>query len=109
MKIQTGELSRVTGKGTHTTTTTSLYSLADGGFLMDSPGVWEYGLWKLDNADIAHGFVEFRPFLTQCRFNDCLHASEPSCGVKTALQENHILQWRYEAYLRLLDQNQQGF
>lgn len=106
LEIQVGELSRATGKGTHTTTATTLYSLPGGGHLMDSPGVWEYGLWKLDDADIAPGFVEFRPFLGHCRFNDCLHASEPSCAVKAAVDQGEIMSWRYDSYLRLLEQNQ---
>ena len=50
LDIQTGALSRVTGKGTHTTTTTIMYSLPGGGSLLDSPGVWEYGLWQIDQA-----------------------------------------------------------
>ena len=109
LDLQVGELSRVTGKGTHTTTTTTLYSLPEGGYLMDSPGVWEYGLWKLENINIAAGFVEFGPYLGSCRFNDCLHNSEPGCGVKTALEEGVILDWRYRSYLRLLEQNIQTF
>jgi len=109
LDIQVGALSRVTGKGTHTTTTTILYSLPDGGFLMDSPGVWEYGLWKLENPSISAGFVEFGPFLAACRFNDCLHSSEPVCGVKAAVESGAIFAWRYRAYLRLLEQNKQAF
>ena len=108
LEIQVGALSKVTGKGTHTTTTTMLYSLPGGGFLMDSPGVWEYGLWKLDNPAIAAGFVEFHPFLAACRFNNCLHSSEPVCDVKAAVDDGAILAWRYRSYLRLLEQNIQA-
>ena len=82
-----------------------LYLLPSGGFLMDSPGVWEYGLWKLENPAIAAGFIEFNPFLSDCRFNDCLHSSEPLCGVKAAVENGAILAWRYRSYLRLLEQN----
>jgi ribosome biogenesis GTPase len=109
LDIQTGALSRVTGKGTHTTTTTTLYSIPDGGYLMDSPGVWEYGLWKLDDREISDGFLEFAAFTDSCRFNDCRHASEPHCGVKQALEAGEILDWRYRSYLRLLEQNNQSF
>jgi ribosome biogenesis GTPase len=105
LDIQVGELSRATGKGTHTTTTTILYDLPGGGHLMDSPGVWEYGLWRLEPAAIASGFVEFRPFRGQCRFNDCRHNSEPDCAVKQAVQDGRISGWRHAAYLRLLEQN----
>jgi ribosome biogenesis GTPase len=105
LEIQTGELSRVTGKGTHTTTTTILYDLPDGGCLLDSPGVWEYGLWKLEAGQLTAGFTEFRPYLQECRFNDCLHRSEPGCAVKQAVREQAISEWRYASYLRLLEQN----
>jgi len=105
LHIQVGDLSRATGKGTHTTTSTKLYQFTDGGFLIDSPGVWEYGIWKLENDELAAGFKEFKPFLGQCRFNNCVHASEPDCAIKQAVADGHILDWRYQSYLRLLKQN----
>ena len=105
IQIQTGELSNATGKGVHTTTSTMLYQLNDGGCLIDSPGVWEYGIWKLENHELAAGFREFETFLGQCRFNNCLHASEPDCAIKAAVAEGSIRDWRYQSYLRLLKQN----
>jgi ribosome biogenesis GTPase len=105
MQIQTGELSTSTGKGTHTTTSTILYQLTDGGYLIDSPGVWEYGIWKLDNNELAAGFLEFDPWLGQCRFNNCVHATEPDCAIKKAVTDGQIREWRYQSYLRLLEQN----
>ncbi len=106
LEIQTGALSDATGKGTHTTTTTIMYQFTGGGFLIDSPGVWEYGIWKLEQDELAAGFVEFKPWLGQCRFNNCLHASEPDCAIKQAVTDGHIRQWRFDAYLRLLEQNE---
>ena len=105
LDIQTGALSTATGKGTHTTTSTMLYQFTDGGFLIDSPGVWEYGIWKLSNGELEAGFIEFKPWLGQCRFNDCVHASEPDCAIKQAVADGHIQNWRYQSYLRLLEQN----
>jgi len=105
LKIQTGELSNATGKGTHTTTSTILYQLTDGGYLIDSPGVWEYGIWKLENQELSAGFIEFEPWLGQCRFNNCLHASEPACAIKQAVADGKVRDWRYQSYLRLLEQN----
>ena len=105
LDIQVGDLSKITGKGTHTTTTTTLYSLPGGGQLIDSPGVWEYGLWELADADIALGFPEFSEFFGQCKFNNCLHSSEPGCAVKSATNDGRIKDWRYQSYLRLLEQN----
>ena len=105
LDIQTGALSRVTGKGTHTTTTTMLYQLPGGGRLMDSPGVWEYGLWKLDDAALAGGFPEFGAYAGQCRFNNCRHLSEPGCAIKAAAESGDIRSWRYQSYQRLMEQN----
>jgi len=106
INIQTGALSHATGKGTHTTTSTTLYEFTGGGYLIDSPGVWEYGIWKLDPFELASGFIEFQPYLGECRFNNCAHASEPDCAIKAAVADGHILQWRYESYLRLRTQTQ---
>lgn len=105
LHIQTGSLSNATGKGVHTTTSTILYQLSGGGCLIDSPGVWEYGIWKLANDEIAAGYIEFKTWLGQCRFNDCLHASEPGCAIKQAVSDGLILDWRFQSYLRLLEQN----
>ena len=105
LDIQTGALSTSTGKGTHTTTSTMVYQFTGGGYLIDSPGVWEYGIWKLESDELAQGFIEFKAWLGQCRFNNCAHASEPDCAIKQAVAEGHILEWRYQSYLRLLEQN----
>ena len=104
LSLQTNALSRVTGKGTHTTTTTVMYALPCGGRLIDSPGVWEYGLWAMTAQELAEGFVEFRPLHGCCRFNDCRHAGEPGCAIRTAVEQGEILAWRYQSYLRLLEQ-----
>ena len=107
LELQTGALSRVTGKGTHTTTTTIMYRLPCGGRLVDSPGVWEYGLWRMEQRELADGFTEFLPLIAECRFNDCSHRSEPGCAVREAVESGLLRRWRYDAYLRLLEQNGQ--
>jgi ribosome biogenesis GTPase len=104
LELQTGALSRVTGKGTHTTTTTIMYTLPCSGKLIDSPGVWEFGLWEMDVSELESGFREFAAFTPACRFNDCRHSGEPGCGVAAAANAGEILEWRYAAYLRLLEQ-----
>jgi ribosome biogenesis GTPase len=104
LRLQVGALSRVTGKGTHTTTTTIMYTLPCGGRLIDSPGVWEYGLWTMAQTELAAGFREFRPFLGHCRFRDCRHDGEPGCAVHAAVAAGAIREWRYQSYRRLLEQ-----
>lgn len=105
LDLQTGALSRVTGKGVHTTTTTIMYRLPSGGRLIDSPGVWEYGLWEMDSGELERGFREFGPFLGLCRFRNCRHAGEPGCAVAGAVEKGKILPWRYASYRRLLTQS----
>jgi len=105
LEIQTGALSRATGKGRHTTTSTMMYFLpqesGEGGHLIDSPGVWEYGLWELGPRELESGFIEFRPWLGQCRFNDCAHDSEPGCAIKSAVESGEVRAWRHGSYRRL--------
>jgi ribosome biogenesis GTPase / thiamine phosphate phosphatase len=104
LDLQIGALSRVTGKGTHTTTTTMMYTLPCGGRLIDSPGVWEYGLWAMSQRELAEGFREFAAFEDRCRFNDCRHVGEPGCAIRAAVDAGRIREWRYHSYLRLLEQ-----
>lgn len=103
--LQTNLLSRSTGKGKHTTTTTIMYSVPQGGRLIDSPGVWEYGLWAVSADELAGGFAEFAPFQGKCRFNNCRHDGEPACAVAEAVKSGKVLDWRYQSYLRLLKQS----
>jgi len=105
LALQTGALSRATGKGTHTTTSTVMYKLPCGGRLIDSPGVWEYGLWQMEQRELVAGFIEFEPFEGLCRFNDCHHAGEPGCAVQAAVDENRIRAWRLASYRRLLKES----
>jgi len=105
LDLQTGALSRVTGKGVHTTTTTIMYSLPSGAKLIDSPGVWEYGLWEMSAAELENGFREFAPYPAHCKFRNCRHAGEPGCAVADAVANGKIPAWRYASYRRLLTQS----
>ena len=100
--IATGRLSAASGLGKHTTTSTTLYHLSHGGNLIDSPGVRDFHLGKVEGMDLSNGFREFQPWLEQCRFNDCRHLSEPGCAVSAAVAAGSILERRMESYRRLL-------
>jgi ribosome biogenesis GTPase len=102
LQAQTGALSTVTGKGTHTTTSARLHHLPDRGWLIDTPGVWEYGLWSMSPAELVRGFPEFLAYRDRCRFRDCSHRQEPGCAVRAAAEAGELPQCRYEAWLRLL-------
>jgi ribosome biogenesis GTPase / thiamine phosphate phosphatase len=79
-----GELSHGEVKGRHTTTSARLFHLPQGGNLIDSPGIREFGLWHVEPDALLNSFVEFRPFLTGCRFRDCAHEKEPGCQLLQA-------------------------
>lgn len=100
--IRIGNLSRASGQGRHTTTSTMLYHLPTGGDLIDSPGVREFALYEKDPALLAEGFVEFRPLLGRCRFRDCRHEVEPGCALREAVAQGKIDARRLASYLALV-------
>lgn len=104
---RTGDLSRVTGQGRHTTTVATLHHLASGGDLIDSPGVREFQLNLTEPREIAWGFREFRPLLGQCRFNDCKHGDEPDCAIQNAVATGDIHVRRLTNYLRIVNDTAQ--
>lgn len=101
-ELQVGSLSKVTGQGRHTTTATRLYHLRNGGYIIDSPGVREFGLWNIEAEKIMHCFREFADYLGTCKFSNCLHRNEPNCAIKKAVEEGLIQEQRYQAYLKVL-------
>jgi len=96
-----GEVSRH-GLGRQTTTTARLYRLSDG-FLIDSPGVNEFGLGAITPAELVGGFRELREIAAACRFTDCTHLAEPDCCVKAAVEEGRIAPSRYASYKSLAE------
>jgi ribosome biogenesis GTPase len=102
LDIRTGALSEATGPGRHTTTVTMLYHLPDGGDLIDSPGVRDFGLCTVPVDELARGFREFRAYLGQCRFHNCRHVSEPGCAIQDAARNGVINERRLENYRELV-------
>ena len=103
LELRTGEVHGATGKGMHTTTTVSLLRLPWGGYLVDTPGIREFGLWRMEFADLGIWFREIAERTDACRFNDCVHESEPGCAVKAGVEAGAIARWRYESYLSILE------
>ena len=96
-------VSQATHKGRHTTSALAMFDLQGGGQVIDTPGMREFGVWGVAPEELALGFVEMRPYLGACRFgSDCLHASEPGCAVKAAVDAGGVSPQRYESYCRLL-------
>lgn len=103
LEIQIGRLSHATGLGRHTTSTTSLYQLPEGGELIDSPGVRSFRLVRLERSQLEQGFREFRPYLRHCRFGDCAHQQEPDCALRGAVAAGAIDPRRLENFLHMAD------
>jgi ribosome biogenesis GTPase len=103
VNTRVGNLSELTQKGTHTTTTAHLFHFPLGGQLIDSPGIREFGLWQLNRDQLLNGFVEFRPLLGHCRFRNCKHDQEPGCAIQEALKTGEISQARMSSFLHILN------
>ncbi len=98
-----GALSEKSGQGRHTTSTAVLFTLPDGGELIDSPGVRDYAPFIEDARTVASGFREFSDKIPRCRFQDCHHLAEPDCAVKAAVEQEEISVRRYASYERLYE------
>jgi ribosome biogenesis GTPase len=101
-KSRTQEISAVLDSGKHTTTSARLYHLDGTSSLIDSPGLQEFGLNHLTSDEMEHAFIEFRPYLGKCRFNNCRHHKEPDCAILNAVRDGKISQIRLESYQKLL-------
>lgn len=103
LTLRTQEISASVNKGRHTTVGSKLIPLPEGGgYLVDTPGLREVGMWGLPAASLDQCFPEFRPFLGECRFQDCKHDVEPGCALKDAVARGAIDAGRYESYVKLL-------
>lgn len=102
-----GELSAGSGEGRHTTVSSVMLDIRDGGVVIDSPGVRDYAPAIQDAESIARGFREISETSQQCRFANCRHLREPGCAVKAALDDGSISPRRYESYKRLMTLSRQ--
>lgn len=113
MHLRTGEVSDKSGEGRHTTTHVSLLRLPFGGYVVDTPGIREFGLWNVKDDELQLWYPDYVALQSQCRFAPCTHTHEPGCAVKAGLEDGSIDVGRYERYRRLrnqlreLNQNQQ--
>lgn len=105
-EIKTGEVSEASDKGQHTTTFAEMHTLPFGGYLIDTPGIRELGIFDIRPEELGHYFVEMRAMLNQCRFNNCRHVNEPGCAVIKAVEEGDIDVSRYESYLSIFHGNE---
>lgn len=102
LRLRTGELSAKVGRGKNTTVSAVMIPLAAGGFLVDTPGFSDVGLWAIDPKELASCFPEFRPHIGECRYADCRHLTEPGCRIAAAVLAGEIAADRLESYRVLL-------
>ena len=104
LDLRTAEISDSVNKGRHTTVGAVLHPLPGGGFVADTPGLREVGLWGIDAREIAQCFPEFRPLIHDCRFADCTHTVEPECAIKEAIRRGEVGRGRYDSYVKLREE-----
>jgi ribosome biogenesis GTPase len=104
--LRVGEISESVNKGRHTTVGAQMLALPDeeDGYVIDTPGLREVGLWSLPSHDLDRCFPEMRARRDECRFGDCRHVAEPDCAVRAAVDRGEITAERYDSYRRLLDE-----
>ncbi len=102
-QLRTQEVSDWSGKGQHTTTFAEMFDLPQGGKIIDTPGVKEFGLIDFEKEELSQYFPEMRAVMNNCKFNNCLHRNEPGCAVKDAVNDGTISQDRYVSYLTIMD------
>lgn len=108
LQLRTGDVGQVTHKGRHTTTASQLIPLHSGGWVADTPGLRQFELLELDRDALASCFVEFEPYLGECRFPDCCHEVEPGCAIKAAVERGEIGLRRYQSFLQMAAEMESG-
>jgi ribosome biogenesis GTPase len=119
LDLRVGAISDSVNKGRHTTVGALLHPLprradaapgapALGGFVVDTPGLREVGLWGVPVSELDRYYPELRPYLDRCRFADCAHGAEPGCAVREAVEAGAVSAARYDSYRRLREEVEEG-
>ena len=103
LNVRVGEISDVHEKGKHTTTFCQMFPLEFGGYIIDSPGIKEFGLYDMEKETLAQRFPEMRNLMHECKFSNCTHLHEPHCAIKKAVEESLIAEWRYNDYCNMME------
>ena len=103
LELRTGEISGIHLKGMHTTSFAEMHELKAGGFIIDTPGIREFGLIDFESSEIPRCFPEMDKLLPECQYKNCTHTHEPGCAVKAALETGQVSRLRYNNYLSILN------
>ncbi|MBX2845144.1 MAG: ribosome small subunit-dependent GTPase A [Saprospiraceae bacterium] len=98
LELRTREVSEYNEKGMHTTTFATMYDLPNGGYVVDTPGIKEYGVAGIDAWELFFYFPEMNALFEDCKFNNCQHIREPGCAILNALETGELKEWRYRSY-----------
>ena len=101
LNLKTKEISDQHNQGKHTTTFAEMHELEFGGYIIDTPGIKGLGIVDIEKNEMSHYFPEMNEIRSNCKFNNCVHVSEPSCAVKQAVDDGEISKIRYKSYLSL--------
>jgi len=104
-ELKTGEISDWSDKGKHTTTFAEMFKLPFGGYLIDTPGIRELGVFDIEKQELGRLFPEIRTLMDDCRFHNCRHINEPGCAVLEALEAGELEPSRYDSYLSIYNNN----
>jgi ribosome biogenesis GTPase / thiamine phosphate phosphatase len=102
LNLRTGDISEIHFKGKHTTTFAQMHPLSFGGYIVDTPGIKEFGLIDFDRGELAMYFPEMLNLVTECQFYNCTHDHEPGCAVVAAVERGEVSAVRYRNYLNML-------
>ena len=105
---KTAEISDAHNTGMHTTTFSEMICLASGGYLIDTPGIKGFGTFDMEPEELTSYFKEIFHFSKECRFSNCTHTHEPGCAVLKALEDHYIAESRYQSYLSMLEDKEEG-
>ena len=103
-----GEISKTHDTGMHTTTYTEMFEFMPGSYIVDTPGVKGFGTYDMEVEEISHYFVEFFELSKDCKYGNCTHTHEPGCAVLAALERGEIAPSRYQSYLSMLEDKEEG-
>lgn len=106
--VRTGEISEVHNKGMHTTTFSEMFPTGNGGYIIDTPGIKGFGTLDMGAEEVGHFFPEIFRFSADCKYGNCTHRNEPGCAVKKALEEHYISESRYNSYLSIIEDKDEG-
>lgn len=106
LDIRVGQVSDVHRTGKHTTTYAEMHKLSEGTFIVDTPGIRGFGLIDFEREELAGYFPEMRALLSDCKFYNCRHLTEPGCAVKEGVKTGKVAETRYKSYLNMYEENE---